>query len=533
MRQRALIVTLACIFLTAILLIIKHTQREDVLLQIVDIKDGTAYGDAGRQMVGKTLNTTRIEYGDLAKTVKGLERHGQGVKNATQKLRYDELCSTTNEPFLVYVYTALLLPPSLINLPNSEVADSLVKDLQLGDSWTDDPGRACVFVVVVGPWAEAVTSEDVNNYISSLPHWETYSNRHVVIELSTSASKFTPFSQVTFKKALLAASYIPTNSLHHILIPPVLTVTNYHYVIPPTDSFVHETRTVKVYFEGNKINGKLESQVVKACNQFPKSICLPMCSHDIESGALDTEWSLCNTAADRLQKCQKALFALIPCGDEGDVGLASLTRLLEALQCGAVPVIIGTCANLPFSDVIDYGKAIVFASTELSDLTNLLQDAQNDFRKYQEHGLFLFNTYFSSALKIVETVIAVIRNHHNYPPMWYPDYNAEVLLNTMLRTSDSMHESTSYPSSMSVWSSPSGPLFATASPLSSVSDPNEKFTIVIITHHRERKLLRYIGTLKDCPNVDKVVVVWNNEKTYKKPNEYVWPNIGVPIEVYN
>ena len=456
--------------------------------------------------------------------------------NATQGLRYDELCSTTNKPFLVYVYgsiTALIkseLIPS-INLLNSAVADSLVKDLQLGDTWTDDPDRACVFVVVIGPWTAAVTFEDVNNFINSLPHWKTYSNRHVVIELSTSTSKSTPFSQGTLKAVLLAASYSPTNSLHHILIPPVLTVTNYHYVIPPTDSLLYETRTMKLYFEGNKINGKLEGHIVGACNQFPKSICLPTCSHDIESGALDTEWSLCNTAADRLQKCQKALFALIPCRDEGDVGLASLTRLLEALQCGAVPVIIGTCTNLPFSDVIDYGKAVVFASTELIDLTNRLQDAQNDFRKYQEHGLFLFNTYFSSALRIVETVIAVIRNSYNYPPMWYPDYNGEVLLNTMPMRSDSVNESTSYPSSKSVWSSPLGPLFATLSPLSTVSDPNEKFTVIIMTHHRETKLLRLIGTLKNCSNLHKVVVVWNNEKSFKQPSDYNWPNIGVPIEV--
>ena len=301
MRQRVstiLLVTLVSIFLTASLLIIKRTLSEDVLLKVVDIKGGP--GDTGRQIVG---NTDVIEYGDLvAKRVNGLERHGQVVKNLTQSLRFDDLCTITNKLFLVYVYTitALLLPPSIINLLNSDVANALVKDLQLGDSWTDDPGRACVFVVVVGPWAEALTSEDVNNYINSLPHWKTYSNRHVVIELTSSTGRSRPFSQGTLKAALLATSYSPTNSLHHILIPPVLTVTNYHYVIPPTDSLLHETRTVKLYFEGNKINGKLEGHIVGACNHFPKSICLPKCSHDRDSGAMDTEWSLCNTAADRL-----------------------------------------------------------------------------------------------------------------------------------------------------------------------------------------------------------------------------------------
>ena len=522
-KRNIFLVTIVCIGLISVLAIIKRKST------VVNTAVGRG---AGRQIV---LNANGKVYGDVIQRT-DLERNQVLVTYATQRLRYDELLSTTNcnTPFLVYSSITTLIESELtpsINLLNTEVADSLVKDLQLGDSWTDDPERACVFVVVVGPWAEAVTFEDVNNFINSLPHWKTYSNRHVVIELSTSTSKSTPFSQVTLKKALLAANYTPTSSLSHISLFPV--PTNKHYVIPPMDSLLHKTRTMKIYFEGVKINGELGSQVVEACNQFPKSICLPTCSHGIESGALDTEWSLCNSALDRLKKCQKALFALIPCRDEGDVGLASLTRLLEALQCGAVPVIIGTCTNLPFSDVIDYGKAVVFVSTELGNLTNLLQDAQNEFRKYQEHGLFLFNTYFSSALKILKTIIALIRSNFNYPPMWYPDYNGEVLVNTMPRRSESMNESTSYPSPKSAWSSPSGPLFATVSPLSStsVSDPNEKFTAIIMTHHRETKLLRLIGTLKNCSNLDKVVVVWNNEKTYKNPSNYNWPNIGVPIEV--
>ena len=522
--------TFVCICVAVGLLIVYRAQKEDVVLESVKT---SGIDFSSRRIIENTKDM--IGYEDVVVSDFGKYQVVETV-SAIRGIDNDDrsrLCSS-DKPFLAYVYgssstSSLLESPSVIKLLNSEVALSLVKEL--GDSWTNDPGGACVFVVVVGPWpVEAVSHEDVNDLMNSLPHWKTYSNRHVVIELSSYKSNYRPFSQVNLKAAHLATSYSLTNSPNFILIPPVPTDTDYHYVIPPTESLLHKTRTMQLYFEGEKSNSG--SQLMGVCNLFPKSVCLLTCNGDKETGALDSEWSLCSNAAHRLQKCQKALFALIPCGDDSNIGLASLTRLLEALQCGAVPVIIGTCKQLPFSDLIDYGEAVIFASKDSSNFSKLLVGAQNNFRKYQEHGLFLFNTYFSSALKIVGSVIAVLRSQYNHPPMWYHEYKPEVLLNMSPRRSDNTHDSFSFHNSRSIWNSPPGPLFAPASPLSGTfNQSNEKFTILIITHHREKKLLRLIATLKNCPNLDKLVVVWNNEKTYKNPKDYKWPNIGVPIEV--
>jgi hypothetical protein len=92
-----------------------------------------------------------------------------------------------------------------------------------------------------------------------------------------------------------------------------------------------------------------------------------------------------------------------------------------------------------------------------------------------------------------------------------------------------------------MWNSPPGPFYSHAyipeqssalhNQLPSAQLSEEKFTIVILAYHRDKGLSDILVRLKNCPYLDKVVIVWNNEPTYIHPREWEWPNIGVPIEV--
>ena len=442
-----------------------------------------------------------------------------------------------NLKFLVYVYNLIHNPGS----KNAEVTSSLVNDLQLGDSWTNDPASACIFVVVVGLWRDTISSGDVSTVIHSLPHWKEYSHKHVLVELSHSNSNSRFLQQIETNSARIATSYFPTQKATHTLIPPVVTPRDENIVIPPTEC------KFSLYFEGElegQQRSEVDSKLFGVCEHFSSnSSCAFKCSASRERGALEREWSLCNTATDRLAKCQKALFALVPCGMEGEVGPVTFTRLIEALQCGAVPIVVGDCVNrLPFSEVIEWKEAAIFVlPEELSP--DLIYSSQRNIRHYRERGLFLYTTYFSSGLKIVESLIAIIRTQSHHPPMWYRDYIPEVLLNTMPRTPTvSPPVQPQYPQQL--WNSPPGPFyshtyiseryFAVGNGMVETQLSTklfERFTIVILTYHREWRISNVLGRLKDCPFLDKVVIVWNNEPTYKHPKEYRWPNIGVPIEV--
>ena len=439
--------------------------------------------------------------------------------------------------FLVYVYSSMPSTDSAI----SKVTESLIKDLQLGDSWTDDPAHACIFVVVLGQWSYATSSEEVGAMITSLPHWKEYGNRHVLIELLRSSSNSKLLQQVDTGSALVATSYsiLRNASNTHILIPPVLTLQNLRTVIPPTNSLISKKINFVLYFEGEMEGQKstVDSELFDICKNCPKTSCSFECTSSRERGALENEWSLCNTATDRLEKCKKAMFALVPCGKEGEVGPVTFTRLIEALQCGAVPIVVGDCVNqLPFSDVIEWERAVIFVQPQDLTVTFVFR-REEKVRAYMEHGQFLYNTYFSSGLKIVEALVAIIRNQSHHSPMWYRDYIPEMLLNTMPRNltiAPSNHNQSTQPA----WNIPPGPFYAQLYTGYSVAENSqtfstEKFTIVILTYHRDKSLLHIIGGLRNCPSLDKVVVVWNNEKKYRHPKSLKWPNIGVPIEVHN
>ena len=107
----------------------------------------------------------------MVKVATFIEKANRNGKADVEKVHDSQsvLVCPMDKPFLVYMYDT----PGNSGLQNSEVVASLIKDLQLGNSWTDDLVSACIFVLVIGPWSEAVSPEDVNSLIHSLPHWQT------------------------------------------------------------------------------------------------------------------------------------------------------------------------------------------------------------------------------------------------------------------------------------------------------------------------------------------------------------------------
>lgn len=473
----------------------------------------------------------------------------------------NDLCPL-HKPFLVYVYDS---PPP--GLEHPEVIESLIEHLRFGSSWTDDPESACVFVFVAGPWKAPVSSEELESMIDSLSHWEKHSSRHVLVELSQSTNTSRSLLQVRTGQALLATSYVPSDPTHthnHVLASPLLArLPSTYHPLPPVMSQLDWGKSLcSLYFEGEMMdptNNEVKSQITEVCYQVreyvQKPVCSIQCDKGREKGALDHEWSLCGDASTRYKMCKKARFALIPTGNDKEVGPATYTRLLEALQCGAIPVFLGS-GQLPFSEVIKWEKAALFLPYQMVPYVKqrLKIMSKEEFKRYQLQGLFLYKTYFSSQLRIVESVVALVRYRHHHPPMWYPDYTPQALVTTV--PVSHAHKGKMTFNYTDVWNSPPGPFYthtrpsqkhslpsvmfsATADGIStpdsihvSVTDhpSTERYTIVVLTYHRDRTLLKMLETFEGCPMLAKVVVVWNNE-VWSHAEDLSWPNIGVPIEV--
>ena len=99
-----------------------------------------------------------------------------------------------------------------------------------------------------------------------------------------------------------------------------------------------------------------------------------------------------------------ATFCLIPRGRR----LGSY-RFLEALQSGCIPLILSNGWVLPFSEKIDWQKAAVFADERLLTLIPAIirEFSYEQVLSMKQQVLFLWNAYFSSVDKIVQTTLKV------------------------------------------------------------------------------------------------------------------------------
>ncbi|GIY37888.1 exostosin-1 [Caerostris darwini] len=111
---------------------------------------------------------------------------------------------------------------------------------------------------------------------------------------------------------------------------------------------------------------------------------------------------------------ENATFCLVPRGRR----LGSF-RFLEALQAGCVPVLLSNGWELPFSDVVHWGKATVWADERLllqvPDMIRSIPPTK--VHSYRQQTQVLWNNYFSSVEKIVSTTFECSQVAHSTPKL--------------------------------------------------------------------------------------------------------------------
>lgn len=105
-------------------------------------------------------------------------------------------------------------------------------------------------------------------------------------------------------------------------------------------------------------------------------------------------------------------------------------------------------------------------------------------REMREQGAWIFQTYFSSNKKIIETMLEELNDRvFTFRARTYVEWN------------------TINPHTFQ------NPLF-----LSRVAQKSQGFTAVILTYDRVESLFKLIEKLSIVPSLQKILVVWNNEK---------------------
>ncbi|CAH8439986.1 unnamed protein product [Dicrocoelium dendriticum] len=110
---------------------------------------------------------------------------------------------------------------------------------------------------------------------------------------------------------------------------------------------------------------------------------------------------------DYHQLLRNSTFCLVPRGRR----LGSY-RFLEALQASCIPVVLSNDWELPFSEVIDWRRALVLADERLVFTLPLMLRRLSDHQILQlrQQVAFLWTTYFRSIDSIVFTTLEIIRD---------------------------------------------------------------------------------------------------------------------------
>ncbi|NWZ85846.1 EXTL3 protein, partial [Poecile atricapillus] len=487
---------------------------------------------------------------------------------------------------------------------------------------TENANIACVYIILVGEMQEPVMPKptELEQQLHSLPYWRTDGHNHLIINLSRKSETQNFIYNISTGRAMIAqstfydAQYRPgfdivVSPLVHAMsepnfleIPPQVPVKRKYLFsfqgekIESLRSSLQEVRSFEEEIEGNA-PADYDDRIITTLKAVQDSkldfVLVEFTCKNQPKASLPTEWALCGERDDRLELLKLSTFALIITpGDTHLVISAGCTmRLFEALEVGAIPVVLGEQVQLPYNDVIRWNEAaLIIPKPRITEVHFLLRSiSDNDLLAMRRQGRFLWETYFSTSDNVFSTVLAVIRTRiqipaapireepaveiphrsgkaagtdpnmadngdldlgpvETEPPYASPKY----LRNFTLTAMDIYRNWNSAPGPFHLFPyTPFDPVLPSEAkflgsgtgfrPIGGGAGgsgkefqaalggnvPREQFTVVMLTYEREEVLMNSLERLNGLPYLNKVVVVWNSPKL---PSEdLLWPDIGVPI----
>lgn len=466
--------------------------------------------------------------------------------------------------------------------------------------YTSEPEKACLYVVIVGSM-EGIEHQKSNiefeSDLHSLPYWGGNGRNHLILHLTRGNKYLSSFSSLKINTgiALIVQSTFPEGVTYRhgfdLVVPPSngptkgevwnlatlqLPARRRHLLSFQAVHTTHLSKTMAV------LRDQLNELSQEASDFF---IELYLSKSEFLNSRGSDEWLLWGRHENRTKVLKQSTFTLIAGSNSANSDWdASHTRLLEALQFGAIPVILSSRTVLPFNDMIDWHKAaIILSPARLPELNVLLRTITNeDILELRRQGRFLWETYLSTTDAILTTVLATVRTRLSIPAQHVPASPTPSVF------SDSRPPATSSPDPdaliglpqesptftrnltstvvdiYNLWNSPPGsfklypsspfdPVLPSSAPFRNSSKgfeligegaggagvefskalggnyPVEQFTIVILTYERELVLMEAIQRLVGLQYLNKVVVVWNSP--LPPSLSLRWPDIGVPVHV--
>ena len=473
-----------------------------------------------------------------------------------------------------FVYSTF---PAHLKFKYPELLQTFLSYLQDTYSLTKDPEEACLFLIIIGPFEETSPSEaaiEFEEIIYNLEYWGREGKNHVIINLPDLNGLRDSLDEFDPLKAIVVQSE-PNRYWrrgYDIMIPFVSNVLTPQSVWKQLPPLVPAQRKYLMHFRGemHDHNDIISDTLQKLANQITELVDVVLTCGKTGTSNMEQEISLCGSENERLDSLVQSTFSIVPI-----TGKAGFIRLSEALQSGAIPVIIGG-SLLPFGSVIDWKEAAIFIPMgRLNELHLVLRSVSNNrILELRRQGRFLWETYFISLSKVLENVVTVLQYRLSHlPPVAdgiegkLKEFGPELQVKSI--SPKFQYNSSVY--SYRFWNSPPGPTLLyphtpwdptpiSGSTYANMADsqlallppnivqasgitgpffesyllgdrPDEYFTVVMLTYKREEVVMESIERLSDVKFLAKVIIVWNDVE--KNPYDIEWPRLAVPLEVCN
>ncbi|CAB3359251.1 Hypothetical predicted protein [Cloeon dipterum] len=471
---------------------------------------------------------------------------------------------------------------------------------------TSDPTRACLFIVLIGN----VSKEYLESMLPKLTYWKGDGRNHLLLHVTRGPYGGPPLPNVNVGRAMIAQSSAVDKVFRahfDLIIPPAMGPPGGD-IWQEYSQMVPARRRLLLSFQGQLSTGapreELDKFVVahlqtlltsKTTDKFILDFTCPeQLPASFTVQPLESEWVPCGTESSRATILKSSTYALILAPT--NVSIAStpliLSRLVESLKAGAVPVLLGDYLQLPFAETLVWRKAVLHLPkarvTELHLILRAIPD--NDLLTMRRQGRLLWERYMGSVQALTDTVVAAIRDRLLIPPLPAEQELSPSVFNSTfvpLKIDNVVPETEAeeslgpieppYPSpqyrrnyslfltqGFEMWNDwgdpfhlypqlPFDPLLPSEAKFlgsglgfrpighgaggsgrefSEALGGNmarEQYTVVMLTYEREQVLLASIARLVGLPYLNKVVVLWNSPKP--PAEDLRWPDIGVPVEI--
>ncbi|XP_050409232.1 exostosin-like 3 [Patella vulgata] len=548
------------------------------------------------------------------------------------------ICSLVSR-FPIFVYNSQEVLTDSFEI-NEFVASSVIKVFGKNAYITEESYSACIYILVVGELEnQNFDKSALESMLHNLPYWHGDGRNHVLINLASNIHNIDILSGINTGRAIVVQSAF-IDSVYRtgfdLVIPPLIEELADGPVWQELPPLAPVRRKYFISFRGQSISppqnqGKffdsfneglykinqhnqnqfrrrlksvsdvptivsIETQIVQALKdmvvKMPQEVHIALsCDKGSPEGVM-SEWALCGTKEQRSEILKESTFSILVAPNNFSIVSTTgfQTRLSESLKYGAVPIILGTHVTLPYSEILDWDKAVVFLPTaRVTEIFFFLRTfTDNDISFFRHRGRFIWETYFATTENIIDSALAVLRTRLQIPPrpvkaepapsvfnasfipLKYNGPETEPETDEFLGPKEERFASEEFKRNYTKFffrdsfNQPGDPFhlypYTPIDPLLSADArflgsgfgyrpighgvggagkefseslggnvQREQFTIVMLTYEREEVLMNALKRLKYLPFLNRVIVVWNNQ--IPPSVELRWPDIGVPLNI--